>query len=330
MTTNVMVPATSPPDRHTRPRQVILVSPWMFANQSVWCYIFESHRKCLPGRDRPPLFQAFLVRCSDPRYGCCLVAGFDHVLGDGASYGMFMQAWSDSYEAETLRRPPRPEAAYEVPPHAYPYEGECFARVDFTKTAHRFVIPAEVLAVQKACIGRGGVSSNDILMAQALVALGPARRAAGDGETNKFARVALLVDQRGRGLPTRWFGNGVIDLNVAVSWDFVLRGDVARLAGEIRACIVTDLEMLQHDMEGFNAARSARANYTRIFCWNSWANAGRSMLNSSFGDLNSVESVEWMNMHHVAESSVVLVMPQPNGALMMQVACCTPKLNAKL
>ena len=74
-------------------------------------------------------------------------------------------------------------------------------------------------------------------MAQAVCALGPLRMQPGDGVTKRYCRLALLVDQRGRGLPEGWFGNGVADINVQLSWDKIHAGDVAGLAIEIRQCI---------------------------------------------------------------------------------------------
>ena len=41
--------------------------------------------------DRHPLFHAFLLRAHDSACGCVLVVGFEHTLGDAASYGLFLQ-----------------------------------------------------------------------------------------------------------------------------------------------------------------------------------------------------------------------------------------------
>jgi hypothetical protein len=42
------------------------------------------------------------------------------------------------------------------------------------------------------------------------------------------------------------------------------------------------------------------------------------MLDSTFGHKDSVQVVEWLNMNHVNESSVILVMPVKDGSLMLQ------------
>ena len=49
--------------------------------------------------------------------------------------------------------------------------------------------------------------------------------------------------------------------------------------------------------------------------------AGRMMLDSTFGHKDSVQVVEWLNMNHVNESSVVLAMPVKDGSLMLQARC---------
>ena len=120
-------------------------------------------------RDKAPLFQAFLLRCQDPLKGSALIASFDHVLGDGASYAMFISHWSAMYTKELLRSPPRPEAIHEVPPHVYPHEEECFSRRDFGKLAHRFIMTAAFLSASKVlAAAKCVVTSNDVMMAQAV------------------------------------------------------------------------------------------------------------------------------------------------------------------
>jgi hypothetical protein len=42
------------------------------------------------------------------------------------------------------------------------------------------------------------------------------------------------------------------------------------------------------------------------------------MLDSTFGHKDSVQVVEWLNMNHVNESSVVLAMPVKDGSLTLQ------------
>ena len=49
------------------------------------------------------LFHAFLMRAPDASHGCVLMAGFEHCLGDAASYAMFIAAWSDAYRNQLLR-----------------------------------------------------------------------------------------------------------------------------------------------------------------------------------------------------------------------------------
>lgn len=75
---------------------------------------------------------------------------------------------------------------------------------------------SHITVKQQSVLGKEGVSSNDINMAQAVCALAPLRMQPGDGVKNRYCRLALLVDQRGRGLPEDWFGNGVADINVQV------------------------------------------------------------------------------------------------------------------
>jgi len=53
--------------------------------------------------------------------------------------------------------------------------------------------------------------------------------------------------------------------------------------------------------------------------------AGRMMLDSTFGHKDSVQVVEWLNMNHVNESSVVLAMPVKDGSLTLQARCLNPK-----
>jgi hypothetical protein len=179
--------------------QLIMVSESMLENQGYWPWVFERHKLPSPGRESPPLFQAFMLRSPNPSLGCALIVSFDHILGDSSSYAMFLRSWSEAYveaDKEFVDR----EACKDSPPDIYP--DDRIPRVDPNnmKWAHRFrVCPQAMNSFKQSLRERWGIlTTNDILMAQAAVALAPMRTGR---EESKYVRIALLADQRGRGEP---------------------------------------------------------------------------------------------------------------------------------
>ena len=72
--------------------RLVLVSPQALANPREWHGAFLALQP--PVGDTPaPLFRAVLLRCADAAHGSVLLAGFAHVLGDGASYALLLSAW---------------------------------------------------------------------------------------------------------------------------------------------------------------------------------------------------------------------------------------------
>ena len=65
--------------------------------------VYEIRRACfhlsdqLDKQGNKSMLYVFLLRSSDPHLGCILAAGFDHSLGDAASYSMFLHALSEDY-----------------------------------------------------------------------------------------------------------------------------------------------------------------------------------------------------------------------------------------
>jgi hypothetical protein len=127
-----------------------------------------------PDQDHKALLQAYLLRCADERHGCVLIVGFEHCLGDAASYAMFIAAWSDLYR-EQLQRAPQPSPSTDLPPGVFS-DDEVGERLSAAPSAgrpapRRFHLSAELLASLKNEMrrrsGEASLSVNDILMAQA-------------------------------------------------------------------------------------------------------------------------------------------------------------------
>ena len=127
-----------------------------------------------------PLFQAYLMRCSDESRGCVLIAGFEHALGDAASYAMFIAAWSalyrDQRHASAALTPMN-----DLPPDMFTSSdagNPCKARPsDGRPEPRRYQLTAQLLASFKEEMrrrsGEATLSINDILMAQARVPAAP-------------------------------------------------------------------------------------------------------------------------------------------------------------
>jgi hypothetical protein len=122
-----------------------------------------------------PLFQAYLMRCADESRGCVLIAGFEHALGDAASYAMFIAAWSALYK-EQRHASAVPTATIDLPPDMFTSSdagNPGKALPSDRPEPRRYQLTAQLLASFKEEMrrrsGEATLSINDILMAQVRV-----------------------------------------------------------------------------------------------------------------------------------------------------------------
>ena len=100
--------------------KLVNVKPEFLTNISdLWriCSFFCANQD----KEHRPLFQAYLFRCSDESHGCVLIAGFEHSLGDAASYAMFISAWSIIY-SEKIQASSGLSTMAEFPPDVFTSE----------------------------------------------------------------------------------------------------------------------------------------------------------------------------------------------------------------
>ena len=152
---------------------MIIVKPEYLTDMHEWrrLFFYLSDRA---DQDHKALLQAYLLRCTDERHGCVLIVGFEHCLGDAASYAMFIAAWSDFYRAELQAAPQLPPAA-DIPPGVFSDDdvGDRLSAAagDGCPAPRRYCLSADLLASLKEDLrrrsGEGSLSINDILMAQA-------------------------------------------------------------------------------------------------------------------------------------------------------------------
>ena len=98
--------------------RVVTVGPDIISSMYAWCHAFQTLSSQAAGAEKP-LFLAYLLRCKDEAHGCVLMAGFEHALGDAASYALFLEAWSDQYERLQQRLGAIPPAPRGFPPGTF-------------------------------------------------------------------------------------------------------------------------------------------------------------------------------------------------------------------
>ena len=292
-----------------------------------WCHAFQILSNQADGADKP-LFMAFLLRCEDESHGCVLMTGFEHALGDAASYALFLKAWSQKYENLNDRLRSVQPVPQTIPHGTYQDSAVDIACPASGLMPRRYILTAAALASFKAQLGSSSsdLTSNDILMAQCACALAPHRRPppAAPGEApaavggGAEARISMLVDCRGRGWDAGRFGNGVVDMSFTLPWDLLLAGDAAAAAALASVRVRTALRALRHDPAAFHDSMRHGAGTPKLFVWNSWARAGRDLRSATFGDPAGPRSIEWLNALGLSDPTVVLVTaappPPPPGA----------------
>ena len=77
--------------------RVVRVSAAGLRNPAEWAYLTEVYPLRPEGRAGLSLFQPMLLCTGEDSDGSVLLCVFDHVLGDVATYGFFMSAWSDAF-----------------------------------------------------------------------------------------------------------------------------------------------------------------------------------------------------------------------------------------
>mmetsp|Transcript_61853 Transcript_61853/g.152296 ORF Transcript_61853/g.152296 Transcript_61853/m.152296 type:complete len:546 (+) Transcript_61853:138-1775(+) len=305
---------------------VIVVHPSIIENPRETSMVCDRLQKGVP--PEVPLTQFFMFRAVDPREGCVLVSCFHHVLGDATCYARFVKKWSDIY-SELEKVATNRVDVRDLPPKVYERK-DMRPQAPMPQnakgvSARRYQFSPGHLNSLKAELGDNPehVSTNDIIMAQCMIALGPMRRDALGGLSNPSAYVALLADHRGRGLDPDTWGNATVDLSLFIPWEHLESGDVMGVARELRRQIKSEFDLLQRDLAAFNARRMESAKKKRLFCWNSWVKAGTTIVKSDFGDMDTLEDFEWLNLLHHTDIDTVLCVPvlSPPGTIACQVSC---------
>lgn len=209
-------------------REILSQSP------STWLHVCE---KTMPprtaagqncGPEASPLFEAVMLVSDVLSAGCVLIVGFQHSLGDAASYSMFLLTWSNMYAANLrahrckLSAASFPTVKLQLPPMV-PQQ---------SRTVRRFFTFSAEGADSLKRASQAGCTTNDALMAQVACVLGHIRFAAMGmaAEQAGAARIAIMADRRGRGLPINTWGNHAVDLQIDISFQLLARGDVAAVA----------------------------------------------------------------------------------------------------
>jgi hypothetical protein len=147
-----------------------MVSPDFMSDIYAWRNAFYRLSDSMD-KDGKVLFQSFVMRCSDPSLGCVLFAGFEHSLGDAASYALFLSRWSEIYgslESQSGANPAAdlPNAIFATPVTSVENVLEPTGR----PSPRRYELSPEMLSAFKADMrrqsGEPNLSVNDILVAQ--------------------------------------------------------------------------------------------------------------------------------------------------------------------
>ena len=332
--------------------RLVVVSPTVILSSADWDHVFKTLRMRAAESGKPrPLFQPLLLRCADPSHGSVLIAGFEHALGDAASYALFLAAWSNEYErlahcTTLFRSIPQgfPGGMFKADAAAVPAVP---GPTDLGVRMRRFILSPAMLAAFRSQLGASGagLTTNDILLAQCACALAPHRQPgaaapAGDARPGDApagdARIGLLVDRRGRSWEVGRFGNGVLSTSFALPWALLLAGDTAAVAASTATEVRAALHLLFHDPAAAAAAAAERRRLGApppIFVWNSWARAGRTLRRAGFGCPGGPARFEWLNALESRDPTTVLVtgvamppaLPQapsaPGEALAVLVTC---------
>jgi hypothetical protein len=153
--------------------RLLIVRPDFLTSAYEWRRLFYFFSDRLD-QEHKSVFHAFLMRSRDESLGCVLFAGFEHCLGDAASYAMFIASWSDIYQ-EQISQHAINLALADIPPGMFlsTTEGDYG---DDLHTDHcrpkslRYELSSALLADLKADMRRRSgdphLSINDVLMAQ--------------------------------------------------------------------------------------------------------------------------------------------------------------------
>jgi hypothetical protein len=303
---------------------VIVVAPEVLNSPREMSIVCDKMQQGVP--PDVPLFSAFMFRCKEASKGCALVSCFHHVLGDATCYSVFLRKWSEIYQQLDHQKGITRTPANEVPTGIYQRRGDTRPKMNPLLPpvqARRYLFTPKFLNNLKKVLGSNSdrVTTNDMLLAQCMCAIGPLRRANLGGYASPAAYVALLADHRGRGLDEDSWGNATVDLSLFIPWGMLESGDAVAVARELRRQIKSEFDLLGSDLNAFNARRMESAKKPRLFCWNSWVKAGKTMVGCDFGEGSAMQEFEWLNLLHHTDIDTVLAVPvvSPQGTIAVQV-----------
>uniref|UniRef100_A0A7S1IMB4 Condensation domain-containing protein n=1 Tax=Eutreptiella gymnastica TaxID=73025 RepID=A0A7S1IMB4_9EUGL len=287
--------------------RVVRVAPATFKNPLDWVALAVKYCS-----KRDALFQPMLLTTGRPSDGCVLVCVFDHTLGDAATFGIFMKAWSDAYSAvpfphDWIDLPSGVSRITPVPKTAQ--DGVLVKRFHFQRARHALPPPSITGVIHQ------GVSTNDRLMAQAACALARIHR----DHTAPTARIALMVDPRGRGLPESYIGNAATSVSLHIPWEMLLTGQHMDVAQHLRKELIARLKELSQSPMSDAPPPTCNA----FMWWNSWDTpaGGQAMAEASFGTAMPIPQFEWLNAWQTAVPRIFILVPTTvKGSFYIQVA----------
>eukprot|EP00668_Euglena_longa_P007758 GGOE01009295.1.p1 GENE.GGOE01009295.1~~GGOE01009295.1.p1 ORF type:complete len:403 (+),score=92.55 GGOE01009295.1:29-1237(+) len=274
-----------------------------------WLDIIRQHPLRVNQIAGAKLFQAVLLKSTNPSDGCSLLATFDHGLADASTCGTFMAQWSRLHEKAFGQYPRPPSCAalpqdYDIPVGESGFTARRFHFYNRQLTALKDMINAENGAGLK-------VTTNDVLVAMVACALIPhPAPATGD------ALIVMMADSRGRGEEVTYMGNAARSIALAVPWEALLSRDLAVVTTAVREAIVKGLDDLERRIVAEGDAPMPRPDEP-FMDWNSWARASQ-LLEASFG--SDILMFDWVNLRAMHDPRAVVVIPvAPGGGLALQV-----------
>ena len=237
-----------------------------------------------------------MLHSADPADGCVLLVSIDHATGDVGACVMLMRAWSAAYRDGSGAAGPCP--AGPVAPMKAPVVRQ---NPEAGTVTRRFHFRGPDFANLKTFIAPD-LTTNDVLLAVCVCALGPYHAPDAPGG---HARLSLMADVRGRGLPQDFMGNAAVPMSVYVPWDAVRSFDLAAIARAVHEGVGRAVQTVPARYRAEPGAPVADSE--PLLVWNSWARA-RGLLEADFG--LGLRQWEWLNSFLLDEVACFLVIPE--------------------
>uniref|UniRef100_A0A7S1NTY1 Uncharacterized protein n=1 Tax=Eutreptiella gymnastica TaxID=73025 RepID=A0A7S1NTY1_9EUGL len=154
-------------------------------------------------------------------------------------------------------------------------------------------------------------TANDVLMAIAACSLVPFETA--QPLAHPTARLSVMADPRGRGLPADYFGNAAHAISLYVDWQVLQSRDLGLVVRTLRMQMDQALEALYVTCK---TDPQPAPEQPALLYWNSWGRA-QGMLGADFGA--GLRRFEWLNLLRLECERVYIVVPVDKDNFMLQV-----------